>query len=145
MDFRRGIRNFAELGLLLLIFFACGENGFVQGGRRAFHPDERPMDAYSILALRSVNKERLLLAVVSEEVQTIEFFTREGFKNIEEILLLRGVRKQVLDLTECGILRLKKGKRLVEAGLKIPSFSDGCGRFAGMRQVAGIAERSLMA
>ena len=145
MDFRGGIRNFAELGLFLLIFLACGENGFVQGGRRAFHADERSVDAHHVCDFRSLHKERLLLAVVREEVQAIELFTREGFKNIEEILLLGGVHKQVLDLPKRGVLRLKKGKGLVEACLKISRFANGGGGFAGLRQVAGIAERSLMA
>ena len=132
--------------MLLSIFLACGKNGFVQGGRRAFHADERPVDAYIAFAIiQRLNKERLLLAVVREEVQAIEFFTCERFKNIEEILLLRGVHKQVLDLSECGILRLEKGKGLAEACLKIPRFANGGGGFAGMREVAGIAESSLMA
>ena len=68
--------------MFLLIFLACGENGFMQVGRRAFHVDERPMDAYSIFAFLSLHKERLLLPIASEEVQTIEFFTCEGLKNI---------------------------------------------------------------
>ena len=145
MDFCGGIRNFAELGLLLLIFLACGENGFLQGGRRAFHADERPVDAYIAFAIQIMNKERLLLPVVGEEVQPIEFFTCERFKYIQEILLLGGVHKQVLDFPECGILSLEKGKGFVEARLKIPRFANGGGGHAGMREVAGIAERSLMA
>ncbi len=131
--------------MFLLIFLACGVNGFLQGGRKAFHDYQRPMDAYSLFVFRRLNKERLLLPVVREEVQPIEFFTREGFKNVQEIVLLGGVHKQILDLPECGILSLKKGKGFVEAGLKIPRFANGGGGLAGMSEVAGIAERSLMA
>ena len=102
------------------------------------------MDAYSLLAFRRLDKERLLLAVVSEQVQPIEFFTCEGFKNIQEIVLLGGVYKQILDLPKCGILRLKKGKGFVKESLKIPRYANGGGGLSGMRQVAGIAERALM-
>ena len=67
--------------MFFLIFLACGENGFM-AGRRAFHVDERPMDAYSLFDFMSLHKERLLLPVASEEVQPIEFFTCEGLKKI---------------------------------------------------------------
>ena len=103
------------------------------------------MDAYSIFAFLSLHKERLLLPIASEEVQPIEFFTCEGLKNIQKIVLLGGVHKQILDLTECGILRLKKGKGFVKASLKMPRFTNRGGGLSGMCQVAGIAERSLMA
>jgi hypothetical protein len=103
------------------------------------------MDAHSLFAFQSLDKERLLLPVVSEEVQPIEFFTCEGFKYIQEILPFGGVHKQVLNLPECGILSLEKGKGFVKARLKIPRFANGGGGLAGMCEVAGIAECSLMA
>ena len=87
----------------------------------------------------------LLFAVVAEEVESVEFLAGEGFEDMEKILMLGGVHKKILDLPEGGILRLQEGKRFIQVGLKIPRLTDACAGLAGMGQIAGIIERSLMA
>lgn len=125
-DFYRG-EDFAELGLFLVIFLAGGANRFAEGGCGTSRADERAADADSLCALWNQHMERLLLALPSEELTAIEFFTCEIFKNIKEILVLGATHKQLLDLPECGILCFEEGKVFIQTGLKGRLFTDRSG------------------
>jgi len=140
-----GIGDFAELGLFFPILLPRGEDRFVQRGRRALRAHERPVYAHRLRAFGSLDIKRLLFAVVAEEVESIEFLACEGFENMEKILMLWGVHKEILNLPEGGILRLQEGERFVQVGLKIPRLADACASLARMGQIAGIVERTMMA